>query len=81
MIEATNGGALALEDGLPRIREVREGRPAVGRGWIGITPRGAYETRDDTFSRRAHQTLFDRFDGARARLHGNGGLEAIPFLS
>lgn len=43
-VEATNGGALALEEGLPRPRLVREGRPAVGRGWIGITPRGAYET-------------------------------------
>jgi hypothetical protein len=44
LIEATNGGALAIEDGLPSIRQVREGRPAVGRGWIGITPRNAYET-------------------------------------
>jgi hypothetical protein len=45
VIDTTGGGALALADGLPRIREVREGRPAAGRGWIGITPRGAYETR------------------------------------
>ncbi|KZY34182.1 hypothetical protein A3731_19445 [Roseovarius sp. HI0049] len=45
VIDATGGGALALAEGLPRIREVREGRPAAGRGWIGITPRGAYETR------------------------------------
>jgi len=44
MIAATNGGALALEGGLPAIRDVREGRPAAGRGWIGLTPRGAYET-------------------------------------
>ncbi|QGX99923.1 hypothetical protein EI983_17275 [Roseovarius faecimaris] len=43
-VEATGGGALALEDGLPLLRQVRDGRPAVGRGWIGITPRGAYET-------------------------------------
>ncbi len=43
-IEATNGGVQAIDDGVPRIREVREGRPAAGRGWIGITPRGAYET-------------------------------------
>jgi hypothetical protein len=43
-IEASNGGVRALADGLPTIREVREGRPAAGRGWIGITPRGAYET-------------------------------------
>ncbi|PKQ13799.1 MAG: hypothetical protein CVT70_02240 [Alphaproteobacteria bacterium HGW-Alphaproteobacteria-1] len=44
VIEATNGGALALEGGLPAIRDVRAGRPAAGRGWIGLTPRGAYET-------------------------------------
>ncbi len=43
---ATRGGVLRLEDGVPRIRTVREGRPAAGRGWIGITPRGAYETVD-----------------------------------
>jgi|TARA_R110000851_G_scaffold188907_6_gene338963 hypothetical protein len=43
-IDATNGGVWALEDGMPAIRAVREGRPAAGRGWIGITPRGAYET-------------------------------------
>jgi hypothetical protein len=44
VIDATNGGVQAMADGVPRIREVREGRPAAGRGWIGITPRGAYET-------------------------------------
>ncbi|MET4128721.1 hypothetical protein [Roseovarius sp. MBR-6] len=44
VIEATNGGALALEGGLPAIRDVRAGRPAAGRGWIGLTPRGAFET-------------------------------------
>ena len=44
VIDATDGGVRALEDGLPAIREVRAGRPAAGRGWIGITPRGAYET-------------------------------------
>ena len=46
VISAVRGGVLMLEDGLPRIRDVREGRPASGRGWIGLTPRGAYETRD-----------------------------------
>ncbi|MBE0452849.1 MAG: hypothetical protein IBX58_04125 [Roseovarius sp.] len=44
VIAATNGGTLALEGGLPAIRDVREGRPAAGRGWIGLTPRGAFET-------------------------------------
>ncbi|APX13319.1 hypothetical protein [Tateyamaria omphalii] len=45
-VESTRGGVLRLEEGTPRIRTVREGRPAAGRGWIGITPRGAYETQD-----------------------------------
>ncbi|NOD63942.1 MULTISPECIES: hypothetical protein [unclassified Ruegeria] len=42
------GGVIRLEDGLPSIRDVRAGRPAAGRGWIGLTPRNAYETRDVT---------------------------------
>ncbi|NEX47008.1 hypothetical protein [Pseudotabrizicola algicola] len=45
-VGATNGGVLRLSDGLPDVRTVREGRPASGRGWIGITPRGAYVTQD-----------------------------------
>ena len=45
-IDAVRGGILRLEEGLPSIRTVREGRPAAGRGWIGITPRDAYETLD-----------------------------------
>jgi hypothetical protein len=43
---ATNGGVLRLEAGVPSIRQVREGRPAFGRGWLGITPREAYRTID-----------------------------------
>lgn len=43
---STNGGVLRLETGIPSIRQVREGRPAFGRGWIGITPREAYRTVD-----------------------------------
>ncbi len=46
LLEATKGGAFAIEDGLPSIRAVREGRPAVGRGWIGVMPREAFETLD-----------------------------------
>ena len=45
-VTATRGGILTLEDGMPDIRLVREGRPAAGRGWIGITPRGAYQSGD-----------------------------------
>jgi hypothetical protein len=46
VLSGLRGGILALEDGFPRLRNVREGRPASGRGWIGLTPRNAYETRD-----------------------------------
>ena len=48
VIEPLRGGAFHIEDGIPSIRNVREGRPASGRGWIGLTPRNAYETRDVT---------------------------------
>jgi hypothetical protein len=47
-LEPTRGGVWHLADGIPSIRNVRAGRPAAGRGWIGLTPRGAYETRDVT---------------------------------
>ncbi len=46
VVAAGKGGIVRLEAGLPDIRLVREGRPAAGRGWIGITPRGAYVTGD-----------------------------------
>jgi hypothetical protein len=47
---ATLGGVTRLEDGIPDIRTVSEGRPAIGRGWIGVTPREAYLTTDVTVS-------------------------------
>jgi hypothetical protein len=46
VVEPTLGGILRLEDGMPDLRDVREGRQAYGRGWIGITPRAAYVTQD-----------------------------------
>jgi hypothetical protein len=46
MIKATGGGTHGIEDGLPDLRNVREGRPATGRGWIGLTPRHAFEVRE-----------------------------------
>jgi len=46
VIDTMRGGVLPLIDGLPAIREVSTGRPAAGRGWIGLTPREAFETRD-----------------------------------
>ncbi|MGR3377704.1 glutamine amidotransferase [Salipiger abyssi] len=46
VIDTMRGGVMRLEEGLPSIRSVGAGRPAAGRGWIGITPREAYETMD-----------------------------------
>ncbi|MGR3434282.1 MAG: hypothetical protein ACU0CO_05230 [Shimia sp.] len=46
VLAASNGGAAAIADGLPRLRDVRPGRPAAGRGWIGLTPRDAFVTTD-----------------------------------
>ena len=46
VIAPTQGGVARIEDGAPDIRTVREGRVAAGRGWLGITPRGAYLTTD-----------------------------------
>ncbi|NOC85130.1 hypothetical protein [Ruegeria sp. HKCCD6428] len=48
VLAGMRGGVIRVEDGLPSIRNVRAGRPAAGRGWIGLTPRDAYETRDVT---------------------------------
>ncbi len=48
LAEATRGGVTRIEAGLPDIRAVSPGRPALGRGWIGVTPREAYLTTDVT---------------------------------
>ena len=44
VLAATGGGAHPLEDGGFSLRQVRQGRPAAGRGWLGVTPREAYRT-------------------------------------
>ena len=44
--KVTGGGVLNIQDGDISLRSVRSGRPAAGRGWIGITPRGAFQTAD-----------------------------------
>ena len=46
IVATTKGGILALENGIPDLRLVSDGRPAAGRGWIGITPRSAFVTGD-----------------------------------
>jgi hypothetical protein len=44
VIAPSFGGVQRIADGLPDLRAIRAGRTAFGRGWIGMTPRGAYET-------------------------------------
>ncbi|MGH1463861.1 MAG: glutamine amidotransferase [Cognatishimia sp.] len=44
VIRPLRGGVIAIADGLPSLRNVRAGRPAAGNGWIGFTPRNAFET-------------------------------------
>jgi hypothetical protein len=44
LTDVRRGGIQRLEEGVPSLRQVREGRVAAGRGWIGITPREAYIT-------------------------------------
>ncbi|MCB2115050.1 MAG: hypothetical protein KDE00_01800 [Rhodobacteraceae bacterium] len=46
VVDPTGGGFARIEDGVPDLRAVRQGRPAIGRGWIGVTPREAYQTTD-----------------------------------
>ncbi|MEC9197841.1 MAG: hypothetical protein VX974_09525, partial [Pseudomonadota bacterium] len=48
VLRGTNGGVWTLSDGVPDLRDVRAGRPAIGRGWIGLTPREASDARDIT---------------------------------
>lgn len=45
-VAGTRGGIVRVADSIPDIRRVRDGRPAEGRGWLGIVPREAYLTAD-----------------------------------
>ena len=58
LVRASGGGILRIEDGLPDLRQVSVGRTAAGRGWIGITPRGAYVTADLTVAPMLPAWLF-----------------------
>jgi hypothetical protein len=42
-VEQMRGGVHEIENGIPSIRNVRMGRPASGRNWIGLVPREAFE--------------------------------------
>ncbi|MGY6535794.1 MAG: hypothetical protein ACXIVG_10650 [Pararhodobacter sp.] len=46
LITATGGGVARIDDGLPALRRVAEGRTAAGRGWLAITPREAHAVTD-----------------------------------
>jgi hypothetical protein len=58
IVGATRGGTLYLEDGVPDLRMVGEGRNAAGRGWIGLTPRQAYLTTNVTITPLVSPWLF-----------------------
>ncbi|GFE63054.1 hypothetical protein [Litoreibacter roseus] len=57
-VEATRGGILRLEEGIPNLRLVGEGRNAAGRNWIGLTPRNAYLTTSVTITPLISAWLF-----------------------
>lgn len=46
LAEASRGSVRWVEEGLPDVRLVREGRVAAGRAWIGLADRNAYQLRD-----------------------------------
>jgi hypothetical protein len=50
LVDGTRGGVIAVSSGDIDLRTVRAGRPAAGRGWLGITPRDAYQTADITIT-------------------------------
>jgi hypothetical protein len=58
LVDETRGGTLYLEDGVPDLRLVGEGRNAAGRGWIGLTPREAYLTTNLTITPLVSPWLF-----------------------
>jgi hypothetical protein len=58
IVTPLRGGTLRLEDGIPGLRLVGEGRNAAGRGWIGLTPRDAYLTTNITVTPLVSPWLF-----------------------
>ncbi len=44
IVAVQKGGSLRLSEGTPKLRNVREGRPAAGDNWIGLYQRSAQET-------------------------------------
>ncbi len=58
LVTPLRGGILHIEDGVPGLRMVSEGRNASGRGWIGLTPRNAYVTTNITVTPLVSSWLF-----------------------
>ncbi len=58
MVTPLRGGIVNIEDGVPGIRMVGEGRNASGRNWIGLTPRNAYVTTNITVTPLVSAWLF-----------------------
>jgi len=44
LVSVTKGGQIWALDGLPSIREIRKGRIAAGRNWMGVVKNNAYAT-------------------------------------
>lgn len=42
LVEATRGGILWLADGVPDLRQVKPGRDAAGKGWLGLRRNDAF---------------------------------------
>lgn len=42
MVEPAGGGMFWIEEGMPNVRSVREGRTVSGTGWLGLFDRGSY---------------------------------------
>jgi hypothetical protein len=64
LAEPLSGAVMRLEEGMPDIRRVAEGRVANGRGWIGLTARDAYLTTDVTVTPLISAWLFLLLAGA-----------------
>jgi len=45
-ILASGGGVFLIEDGIPSLRRVADGRQTTGRGWAGLVERNAYTVTD-----------------------------------
>ncbi len=50
LVATTRGATVRLDDGVPEIRLVRDGRVSAGNGWIGLARRGAYQVTDITLT-------------------------------